>query len=156
MSQSDQDLEKLATFLDSSIRLPYGLRIGWDGLLGLIPGLGDFATNLMSFYIVIRGAMLGCSPSVVARMGINVLVDNLLDAIPVLGIFFDFVWRSNEMNLRLIRQYQAAPQQTKVGSRLIVALVLLIFLALTIATVVLTFMLARWLWDLVASQGSMW
>lgn len=118
-----KDLRALATFLDSNFKV-LGFRFGWDGLLGLIPGLGDLVTSILAFYIIARAAVLGCPPSVLARMGINVLIDNVFDAIPLLGNIFDFIWKSNNRNLALIDNYLAKPTETVRGSRVTIAVTL--------------------------------
>lgn len=142
------EVQTLADFLDASIRLPFGWRIGWDGIIGLIPGLGDFATNLLSFYIVFKAALLGCPLSIVTRMGLNILIDNLLDAIPILGNFLDFAWKSNCKNVALLNQYLQNPHRTTRVSRAVVLSVILMMALVVCGVVILTFIFARALWGL--------
>lgn len=147
-NESIQDIRELADFLDTKYTLPFGWRIGWDGILGFIPGFGDFATNLMSFYIVYRAAVLGCPLSVIMRMGLNILIDNLLDMVPILGNFFDFVWKSNAMNLALVENYLSNPHRTTMASRIIVLSAVGLLFLMMAGLAVLTFILARWFWGL--------
>ncbi len=144
--ESLAEVRKLANWLDSKFELPFGWRVGWDGILGLIPGIGDFTTSLLSFYIIYKAAILGCPFSVVLRMILNVLIDNVLDTVPIIGNIFDFVWKSNMKNLALLESYLQSPHRTTLVSRVVV-LSALLFSALAIIGVgVLTFYMARWIW----------
>lgn len=127
------DLRQLANMLDNHFRLPGGFRVGWDGILGLVPVFGDLATNALSFYVLARAALLGCPPVVLARMALNILIDNALDAVPVLGNFFDFFWKSNSRNLRLMDAYLQDPRRTVSRSRFAVATALLTVLVFALA-----------------------
>lgn len=142
-AETTQDLRELAHFLDAKFEGPFRWRFGWDGILGFIPGIGDLITNCFSFYIVLRAAIFGCPPSVLARMGLNILIDNLLDAIPVLGNFFDFMWKSNLMNMVLLESYLQNPRQVTWSSRLLVVFTLLVIAGVMIGGVWLTFILLR-------------
>ena len=80
----------LAHLLDDSIRIPVvGVRFGLDPVIGLIPGLGDFAVAILSGYVVVLGARLGAPRSVIIRMIGNVAVDTIGGSIPLLGDVFD-------------------------------------------------------------------
>ena len=148
------DLQKLATFLDSKFQLPGGIRIGWDGILGFIPGIGDVVTNVLSMYIIARAAALGCSPSVIIRMGGNVLLDNLFDLVPVLGNFFDIFWKSNLKNLELLEKFQASPERTTLGSRILVLSTVLLVFAVLIGSVILIGLAALWVFDQISGHWS--
>lgn len=146
--QSREQLKRLSEFLDSKYQLPFGWRIGWDGILGLIPGIGDVVTNLVSFYIVYQAAMMGCPPSVILRMAINLLIDNLIDAIPLIGNLFDFMWKANNKNVALLESYLNNPQHAIKASRFHVFLTLCLVVLVLVACLALTYYLAVWLWGL--------
>ena len=141
-------LQRLASLLDSQFQLPNGWRFGWDGLLGLIPGLGDLITNALSFYILYQGARLGSPPSLLIRMALNLLIDNAVDAIPLVGNIFDFVWKANHKNVQLLEAYFEKPHQTKRQSRWVVAGTLLFTFGLIALCLALSYALAIWLWGL--------
>lgn len=146
-SESDvrEEVRKIAEYLDSKYTLPFGWKIGWDGILGLIPGVGDLLTNAFSFYIIYKAAVIGCPPVVILRMGLNVLIDNVLDAVPLIGNIFDFMWKSNLKNVALMDRYLEKPHQVTRGSRAVVALALILVFAVFIGCIVMTFYLATWL-----------
>ncbi len=112
-------LERLARLLDSSIQLPGGMRIGLDGIIGLIPGIGDAVGATLSTYLIARAARLGASVPVLLRMMANVLIETVVGAVPVLGDLFDFAWKANDRNIRLLlRQFERQPAQGTARSRL--------------------------------------
>lgn len=97
------DIEKLADWLDTRFRIPgLGWRFGLDSVIGLVPGIGDGVTMLMSVYIIGRAHQLGAPKLTLARMGWNVLVDSVLGAIPIVGDLFDLANKSNTRNIRIL------------------------------------------------------
>ncbi|WP_370285103.1 DUF4112 domain-containing protein [Pseudooceanicola nanhaiensis] len=104
-------LEWLARNMDAAFRLPIiGTRIGWDGVLGLIPGVGDVATLGPGLYILYRAHKLGASRATLSRMAANMGVDFVVGSIPLLGDLFDMGFKSNLRNVRLLRQHLDFPQ----------------------------------------------
>jgi hypothetical protein len=77
---------------------------GLDGILGLIPGLGDVVSGLLATYIVARAARDGVPRSALARLMTNVAIDTLLGSIPILGDLFDFLYKANTKNLRIYEE----------------------------------------------------
>lgn len=143
----NNDLKELGHFLDSKFRLPGGFRIGWDGIIGFIPGLGDVVTNTLSMYIIARAAALGCPPAVILRMGGNVLLDNLFDLVPVLGNFFDIFWKSNLRNIALVERFEASPARTTMASRILVVATVILVFAVLIGSVILIGFAAFWVFE---------
>ncbi|MET0241495.1 MAG: DUF4112 domain-containing protein [Sphingobium sp.] len=80
-------------------------RVGLDAILGLIPIVGDIASAAMGAWIVWEGRNLGMSKLQLTRMAANVGVDTAIGAIPFLGDAFDFMFRSNSRNLKIIRKH---------------------------------------------------
>lgn len=101
-------LEHAARLLDSQFRVPLiGYRVGLDGLIGLIPGVGDVAGGAASAWMIAEAARGGARKRVLARMGLNALIDSTLGAIPILGDLFDFAFKANRRNARLaVRELQ--------------------------------------------------
>ena len=138
VNQKLQRLKKISVLMDSQFSGPFGLKFGLDGLLGLVPVVGDFITSFISLYIVLQAALLGCGPSVILRMGLNLLIENLIDFLPVIGNFFDFLWKANNKNILLIEQHLSDPLSTTLKSRLTLGLVAFVILAILIGSVALT------------------
>jgi hypothetical protein len=140
-------LKRVAWLLDSAIPLPGGYRIGLDGLIGLVPGLGDVVAALLSSYIVVEAARLRVPASVLLRMGLNVALELIIGAVPVAGDLFDFAFKANERNVRLLEASLGPPEQvqalrrrsgwTVAAALAVPALVLLLALALVIGLVAL-------------------
>jgi hypothetical protein len=105
-AQSLRNLERLAGWLDSSIPLPgTNFRIGWDTVIGLVPGIGDIASATLSSWIVWKAKQLGVSKWTLMRMIGNVGADTLLGAVPLVGDVFDATFKSNQRNIALLRRY---------------------------------------------------
>lgn len=97
-----REIAAFGRFLDSSIRLPGGFRIGWDGIIGLVPGVGDVVGMGLSGWLVWRAAQLGLPRSTIARMVGNVVLEGVIGAVPVLGDAFDFAFKANNRNVALL------------------------------------------------------
>lgn len=96
-------LQRLARFLDSGFTVPgTQARFGADAIIGLVPGIGDFITSILSAYIVMQAIRLGASGKTVAMMVGNILLDLVVGAIPAVGDLADFFFRSNQRNLQLM------------------------------------------------------
>lgn len=98
-------IRSVSMLMDQSILLPNGYRIGLDPLLGLVPGVGDVVTALISSYLVYESARLGLPKRVLFRMAANITIEALAGAFPVIGDLFDAIWKSNIRNLRLLEQH---------------------------------------------------
>ena len=101
-----KNIGRLAKLMDAQFKLPgTNYRFGLDGLLGLIPGAGDLSTLAVSGYMISIMAKNGASGYVIARMVVNVLIDALLGSIPFIGDLFDFVFKANLKNMKLMREH---------------------------------------------------
>ena len=99
----------LSRLLDEQFRIPgTTYRVGLDGLLGLIPGVGDAAGALLSAYIVYEAIRLGAPSTVLLRMIANIGIDTVGGAIPVVGDIFDIAWKANKKNAALLHAYLAS------------------------------------------------
>lgn len=99
-------LEMMERVLERAFTVPGINRpVGLDSIVGLVPVIGDLVTASMGAWLVWEGRNLGMSKFQLARMAGNVGVDTLLGAIPLVGDLFDFVFRSNTRNLRIIKRH---------------------------------------------------
>ncbi|MBA2379045.1 MAG: DUF4112 domain-containing protein [Blastocatellia bacterium] len=101
----EEGLDNLAHYLDGLFRIPgTSWRFGLDGLIGLVPNVGDTITSFASFYILLAGVRYGVPKITLLRMAFNIAIDYVVGAIPFLGDAFDFFWKSNKKNMALIRE----------------------------------------------------
>lgn len=101
-----QRIEFLEKILERAWVLPgTNHRIGLDGLIGLIPIIGDVITTAMSVYLMFEARKLNISKWAMFKMGCNVAIDTVIGAIPLVGDAFDLAFRSNTRNLRIIKRH---------------------------------------------------
>ena len=99
-------IDALATLLDTAFLVPgTNIRFGLDAIIGLVPGIGDAITTLISLYIVREAHALGAPRLVVARMLANVAIDGVFGAVPLVGDAFDVAWRANRRNMALLLRH---------------------------------------------------
>jgi Domain of unknown function (DUF4112) len=134
----------VAVLLDDALRVPgTNIRFGLDPLIGLIPGLGDLVGGAASAYIILEAARAGAPASVLLRMTMNVGMDTLVGALPIVGDVFDFAWKSNARNVRLLARHVEAPGQTRRSSIALVVLLLAILAALAVGASLLAIYVIR-------------
>lgn len=124
-----QRLEKLAWILDSVIPIPgTNWRIGLDGLIGLIPGVGDISAGAISTYILYQALRMGVPTMVVGRMLLNIVMESVVGVIPFFGDIFDFAFKANKRNVELLREYVDQPDTVKRRSTFTVIITIVGFL----------------------------
>ena len=94
-------LKKLEQRLDRQFSV-FGVQFGLDGIVGLVPVVGDIFTGVMGLYLILEARRLGAKRWTMARMLVNWALDFGLGAIPIVGDIFDIVFKSNSKNLRLL------------------------------------------------------
>lgn len=99
-------LEAMETLLERAFVIP-GLNrgVGLDSIVGLVPVVGDLMAAAMGTWIIWEARNLGMSKFQLARMAANVGIDTAIGAIPFAGDLFDFIYRSNSKNLRLVKKH---------------------------------------------------
>jgi hypothetical protein len=140
-----EKMEVLARWMDARFRIPgTNFRFGLDGLLGLIPGAGDLSTLAVSGYMITVMARNGASGYVLARMILNVTIDAIVGTIPFIGDIFDFAWKANLKNMRLMRRYYQEGRYRGSAWKVIAPVLLLLVLIIS-ATIYLTYKLLSWI-----------
>jgi hypothetical protein len=81
------------------------VRYGLDGLIGLIPVVGDIVTTAIALWIVREARALGAPRWLVTRMLANVALDGAVGIVPVLGDAFDVAFKANVRNVRMLRRW---------------------------------------------------
>ena len=83
-------LDRVATLLDAQYRVPFTrIRFGWDAIVGLLPVVGDLLMAGVSLHLIVCARRLGADDRLAFRMVINLLVDTLVGAIPIIGSLLD-------------------------------------------------------------------
>jgi hypothetical protein len=145
----EQSLDQLSRWMDGLFRIPgVGWRFGLDALVGLIPGVGDTATALVSFYVLAAGVRYRVPKVTLLRMGFNIGLDYVFGAIPVVGDLFDVAWKSNQKNVELLRQRAtvsaAEARNGRLSDWIFVGVIILILLAMLVGSIILSlYLLSR-------------
>lgn len=145
MEKTPNWAEQLVRFLDDGVRVPgTNYRFGFDALIGLLPGVGDASTAVGSLSLFWLAIKRDVPRPVLVRMALNVAIDALVGAVPVLGDVFDLFWKSNRRNLNLIREASGeAPVRRSRGRdyALMAGIALLIGCAFALPIVVAAFVI---------------
>jgi hypothetical protein len=143
---TDESLEQLASVLDDIFQIPgTRIRFGLDPLIGLIPGLGDTLTGLISFLIVTAAWRRGVPRVTIARMVANIALDTLAGSIPFAGGIFDFYWKSNRRNLDLLKRARIGEAHQTWRDWLFLGIMGLVIAGLVVLPFVVAFYVFRWL-----------
>jgi len=143
-------LEQLVRLLEDRFTVPgTDLRFGLDALIGLVPGVGDAASAAGSAGVFWLALKRGVPRVVIARMALNVAFDALLGSIPLVGDAFDFVWKANRRNLRLVERYpdSAQPKRARASDYLVMGLIGLLLVGAVALPFVVTATLVAHLWN---------
>lgn len=136
---------RIAWLLDSSIRVPgTSRRIGLDGFITLVPGVGDAVGVTISLLVVLTGVGAGVSVPTILRMLLNVGVEGVFGLVPFFGALFDMVFKANIRNVVLMEKDLADRRGTRESSLAVLGVTLavvfvgiLMIFALSIASVAL-------------------
>jgi hypothetical protein len=140
-----KNLSVIAKLMDSQFRIPgTNVKFGLDALIGLIPGAGDFATFLISGYMVSVMANNGASGFVLARMVLNIVIDSLVASIPIIGDIFDVAFKANQRNMVLMQQHYMEGRH-KGGAWKVIVPVLLMLLIFIVGLAWLAYRLFVWI-----------
>jgi hypothetical protein len=113
----DENLDILSHVLDDFIRIPgTSIRFGLDGIVGLIPGIGDILGGVASCVIIVAAWIRGVPYIVLSRMAANVVIEVLVGTIPLVGDAFDIAWRANRRNYALLTGSLYQPRKHTVQS----------------------------------------
>ena len=131
--------------MDSKFRIPgTRFRFGLDPILGLIPGVGDLASYGISGLIIFYLSRYGASRKVILMMIGNAALDAIIGSIPIIGQIFDFAYKANERNLRILSEHYEYGKYQGRGTRYIVFFIILFMIILGI-TGWLTWKIISWI-----------
>jgi hypothetical protein len=107
----DSTLQSVEILLDEAFRVPgTNFRFGIDGIIGLVPGVGDVLAGLLSLIIPVAGWIRGLPYITLLRMAANLGIGVLVGSIPLFGDIFDVVWKANRRNYRLLTRHLGEPR----------------------------------------------
>lgn len=155
----DNNLERLGWLMDDLFRIPVlGWRFGLDALIGLVPGLGDTTTALVSFYILAAAVRYRVPKITMLRMGLNIGIDYLFGSLPLVGDFADAWWKSNQKNLDILRKRATvsaeAAREGRLSDWFFVGGIILALAALAIASATVSVYLLLRLTESLAGIGN--
>lgn len=134
-------VEKISDLLDKKYTLPgTRFRFGLDPVIGLIPFIGHAVSFVISAGLIMIMVRHGASGKVAVKMTLNALIDAVFGAIPIAGNIFDFVFKANSRNVRLLKEHYAKGKHQGTG----LDIVILAFTGL-LTTVILLAVLFIWI-----------
>ena len=105
-------MHSLEILLDEAFRIPgTGIRFGLDGIIGLVPGLGDVLAGLLSLIIPLAAWIRGVPYVTLVRMAANIGIGVLVGTVPLFGDIFDIAWKANRRNYRLLCRHLGEPRR---------------------------------------------
>lgn len=135
-------VDHIVHLMDNQFRFPgTNYRFGLDPILGLIPVVGDFASFGVSAMLIVTMSRHGASSKLVVLMLFNSILDFVIGSIPVLGSIFDFYFKANQRNVRMLREHYEKGKYQGSGKN--------IGIALLIGSIVFMILLIWGLWELV-------
>ncbi len=148
------DVELLARWMDNVFEIPgTKIRFGLDAIIGLLPGLGDAITSIVSLYILKVASRRGVPRVVLLRMSLNLGIDYVLGCLPLVGDMFDVYWKANIKNVELLRRHESASRARRgdAGDWLFVAGLMAVLVALLVGCITMAYLIVMTLWRWIAA-----
>jgi hypothetical protein len=143
---SDENLDLYAHLLDDWFHIPFTpIRIGLDGLIGLIPGLGDILAGIASFVLVFAAWIRGVPYITLVRMMVNLGLEVLIGSIPLFGDIFDIAWKANRRNYKLMTRHLRQPHRHTWRDYAFLLSLLATVLAILAAPLVVLLIIVLWI-----------
>lgn len=140
-------VERVSYLMDEKFRLPgTNFRFGIDPLINLIPVVGDLSGFAVSSMLVLAMAKHGVSRKVLIMMCLNIVLDSTIGAIPIIGQIFDFTYKSNSRNIKLLKEHYDEGKHQGKGKDVIFWIIAILMLSFLIFAYVL-WMLMSWIID---------
>ena len=141
----------VSTVMDRLIKIP-GLkkRLGLNPIVDLVPGFGDIAAAVLSVSVIVYGIRRGVPKILLGRMALNVLINEVVGLIPVVGSIFAFWFTANTRNYELIRAHLDTPYRSTKSDKIFVGLILGLVVVVIVGSAIGTFLILRELAKLLA------
>jgi hypothetical protein len=134
----------VAIVMDELIAFPNTkFKFGLDPVIGLVPGIGDTASAIVSALVLIQAARRGVPKILLARMSLNILINEIVGIIPGLGDAFSFWFKSNKRNYQLLLAHTAVPQRARASDWLFVIVVLAVLFIIVATGIFVSFLVLR-------------
>ena len=142
----------LALIMDEFLRVPgTQFRFGLDPLIGLVPGIGDTGSALVSAFALIQAVRLGVPKILLARMSINILINEIIGIVPIVGDAFSFWFKSNARNYQIIKEHLGAPRVSRRSDWIFVIAVLVLLCAIVGCGLLVSFL---FFWEIARLLGN--
>jgi hypothetical protein len=139
--------------MDRLIRIPgVKKRLGLNPIVDLIPGFGDIAAALVSVSVLVYGIRRGIPKILLGRMALNVLINEVVGIIPIIGSVFAFWFQANTRNYDLVREHLDTPRRSTTTDKFFVGAVLGLVVIVIIGGIIGTFLILRELAKLLAGS----
>jgi len=126
--------------MDRLIHIPgVKKRLGLNPILDLVPGFGDVAAALISVSVLVYGIRRGIPKILLGRMALNVLINEIVGIIPIVGSIFAFWFTANTRNYELIREHLDTPRRSTTGDKIFVCVILGLVVFVILAGIIGTF-----------------
>jgi hypothetical protein len=133
----------LAYIMDDVVRVPgTTFRFGLDPLLGLIPGIGDTSSALVSAIALVQAVRVGVPKILIMRMAANIFVNEIIGVVPVVGDAFSFWFKSNARNYEILKHHRLGSSPPRASDWLfvvgiLVGLVVIVCVGIAISLLIL-------------------
>jgi hypothetical protein len=139
--------------MDDFLRVPgTKLRFGLDPIIGLLPGIGDVTSAIVSAVAFVHAARSGVPKILLARMAMNILINELVGIIPGLGDAFSFWFKSNVRNYELVRRYAAAPERARKANWIFVFAVIAVLFLIVCAGLIVSLLVLQAIWQFLTAR----
>jgi hypothetical protein len=143
---ADENLNLLSHLLDDWFRIPgTSIRFGLDGIIGLVPWAGDVLAGLASCIIIIAAWFRGVPYVTLTRMVINLGIDVVIGAVPILGDAFDIAWKANRRNYALMTRHLQQPHRHTWRDWIFMLLLSLAVTIIFMVPLIMLIWIAEWL-----------
>lgn len=142
-------VERVSYLMDEQFRLPgTNFRFGLDPIINLVPIAGDLGGFIVSTVLLLTIANHGVSRKVLIMMTLNVILDSTIGAIPILGNIFDFAYKANSRNIKLLQEHYNEGKHQGSGNGIIAWIMIILVICFLMFGYVLWLILS-WLIDLI-------
>ncbi len=140
-------LRRFAYWMDEAFVIPgTDFRVGFDALIGLIPGVGDVIGAVLSSWIIVGALRHRVKALVIVRMIGNIVIDLFVGAVPVAGDVFDFLYEENMKNMRLLEKHRDRRRPPRAYGAIGFMAVLIVLFVFLVATAVVAALVTLVIW----------